>query len=103
MRTTITATTSAITKTVRLGTSRYGNPMPRIDVRAPRESHYRALAAELHELAAKAERETPANEHWCIQVERGGDDFNGWVYVELVGDTQTEADRAMELLKRVVG
>ena len=105
MRTTTTATaaTSAITKTVRLGTSRYDNPMPRIDVRAPRGTAYRTVSAELHELAAKVERATPTREGWCVTVQHGSSNETGAVLIELVDGSDGEADRAMELLKQVVG
>jgi len=91
-----------ITKTLRLAESRWGNPLPRIDLRAPRGTSHRAFAAELHELAAKVERATPEAEGWCVIIDRIGD-MEGAVSLELVDATAAEAARGMELLKGLVG
>jgi hypothetical protein len=103
MSTTTNTAETRTTLTARLGTSRYGNPMPRIDVRAPRGTPHRLVSAELHELAAKVERGTPPREGWCVTVQHGSVDETGTVLIELVGGRDGEAERAMELLNRVVG
>ena len=100
-QTTTSTATTATTVTVRLATSRNGLPMPRLDLRAPRGTHHRLVAAELHALAARAERGTDAAEGWCIYVERGRDDLSGSLVIELVGDDDAEAARAMALLARL--
>ena len=92
---------TTIAATVRLATSRNGLPTPRLDLRAPRGTHHRRIAAELHELAARAERATGIAEGWCIYVERGRDDLSGSLVIELVGDDDAEAARAMALLTRL--
>jgi hypothetical protein len=102
MSTTTQTLAPQFTKTALLGTSRYGNPMPRIDLRAPRGTSHRAFAAELHELAAKVERATPEAEGWCVTIERLGD-TEGAVSLELADATAEEAARGMELLKGLVG
>ena len=103
MSTTTQTPAPEFTKTAFLGTSRYGNPMPRIDVHAPRGTPHRLVSAELHELAAKVERGTPPREGWCVTVQHGSVDETGTVLIELVGGRDGEAERAMELLNRVVG
>lgn len=59
-------------------------------------------SAALHELAAKVELATPERERWIVQTESFYD-ARGRVYLELSDATPTEADRALALLKTLVG
>ena len=90
------------TKTVSQGESRYGSPEPQIELRFPKGTHFRALKAALHKLAADVELATPANERWIVQAEDFYD-ARGRVYLELDGATPAEAARGMALLKMLVG
>ena len=95
---------STIDRTCRLGTSRYGNPLPTVDVRVDATAagkHPRMLSAELHELAAAAHRATPEPERWCVNIDRRSDTL-GTVSLELADGTPGEAARAMAVLRQIV-
>lgn len=94
--------TSQTTKTVSQGQSRYGTPEPQIDLRFPKGASHRLVSAALHELAAKVELATPERERWIVQTESFYD-ARGRVYLELSDATPSEADRALALLKTLVG
>jgi hypothetical protein len=90
---------TAATLSVRMGTSRYGNPEPQIEVRFPRTTHHRQLHAALHLLAAAIEMATPRSERWCAQTE--GHDTSGRVFLELGDATEAEAQRGLAVLTAV--
>ncbi len=102
MRNKTNTTKPRATKTVRLETSRMGNPLPAVEIHLPGLENQRLLWAELHELAAKVERATPDFEGWCVNIDRTGDE-SGAVSLELLDCTPEEVSRAMDLLKRVAG
>jgi len=97
-----TSETTETTKTVSQGQSRYGTPEPQIELRLPKGASHRLVSAALHELAAKVEMATPERERWIVQTESFYD-ARGRVYLELSDATPTEADRALALLKTLVG
>jgi|GEM_PF-710280 len=90
---------ASATLSVLLGTSRYGNPEPQIEVRFPRNTHHRQLGAALHLLAAAVELATPRTERWCVQTE--GHDIVGRVFLELCDATEAEAQRGLAVLTAV--
>lgn len=83
-----------------LRSSRYGTPMPTLEVRLPRGAHFRQLHITLHLLAAAVEQATPARERWLVQLE--GHDSLGFVYLELLDGSDTEAQRGLALLRSVL-
>ena len=85
---------------VSMGKSRYGTPEPQIELRYPRHMSWRALHAALHSLAARVELDSPRNEYWCVQIEKG--DVAGRVYLELAKGTADEARRGLDVLRKVV-
>jgi hypothetical protein len=89
------------TKTVTLGTTRYGNPEPQMRLRFPKDTHYRVMKATLHKLAAELELATPETERWCVQAEDYYD--GGRIYLDLSEATPAEAARGLALLKKVAG
>lgn len=90
---------AAATLSVRLGTSRYGNLEPQIEIRFPRNTHFRQLHAALHLLAAAVEMATPRRERWCVQTE--GHDTTGRVFLELGDATEAEVKRGLAVLTAV--
>jgi len=97
-----TSETTETTKTVSQGQSRYGTPEPQIELRLPKGANHRLVSAALHKLAADVELATPERERWIVQTESFYD-ARGRVYLELSDATATEADRALALLKALVG
>jgi len=96
-----TPRSTATTKTVSQGESRYGTPEPQIALRFPKGTSYRVVKAALHKLAAEIELATPGTERWCVNTE----DFNesGRVYLELADATPAEAARGMAFITKLVG
>lgn len=89
-------------KTASQGASRDGGPEPQIEVRLPRGASFRSVNVVLHELAVEVELFTPKGEHWIVQIENSYDG-RGRVYLELADGTPGEAERAMAVLRKVVG
>ena len=87
---------------VTMRTSEYGTLRPVARVTLPRDTHRRRLGAALHLLAAAAEAGTPANERWCTCIDRSGDAV-GYVYLDLVEGSDSEAARGLAHLRDVVG
>lgn len=91
------------TLTAGQGQSRWGStPEPEIEVRYPRGTHFRRLHVALHLIAAEVELATPAGERWCVQTE-GTSDERGRVFLELSDGTPAEANRGLDLLRKVLG
>jgi Ser-tRNA(Ala) deacylase AlaX len=82
-----------------MATSRYGHLEPQLEVRFPRNMHFRQLHAALHLLAAAVEMATPRAERWCVQTE--GHDTTGRVFLELCDATDAEAQRGLAVLASV--
>jgi len=82
------------------GTSRNGTAQPSIEVRMPRGTHYRVLAAVLHRVAADVELATATNERWVVETHAllG---TQGWVSLELAKGTPDERERALDTLRTV--
>ncbi|ABF88219.1 hypothetical protein MXAN_1822 [Myxococcus xanthus DK 1622] len=100
------ATTSQQLMMVGQRTARHGIPQPYIEVRFPKDTRQRTLDAALHRLYADIELATPESESWDVRIEQLPDVFSfsgGRVYLELAEGTPVEAERAMALLKRLVG
>ena len=86
--------------TTKLTTARYGTLQPQIEVRLPKGTHYRALNATLHRLAADIECATPENEGWVVTTEFFCDD-RGVIALELADGTAAEAQRGMAILAQI--
>ncbi len=86
---------------VALGESQYGTAEPRIELRFPRDLHYRARKAALLALAAEVEMASGPSDSWCVQLVDGNYE-TGVVYLELADGTGDEAKRGMALLGSVV-
>ncbi|MFP2902920.1 hypothetical protein [Myxococcus sp. AB056] len=100
------ATTSQQLMMVGQRTARYGIPQPYIEVRFPREIRQRTLNAALHRIYADVEMATSERECWNVRIELLPDILmysGGFVYVELAEGTPEEAERAMAMLKSLVG
>lgn len=100
------ATTSQQLMMVGQRTARYGIPQPYIEVRFPRDTRQRTLNAALHRLYADVEMATPERERWNVRIELLPDILiysGGIVYVELAEGTPDEAERAVAMLKSLVG
>ena len=87
-----------ITMTVSLTSSHYGCHRPQIEIRLPKGTHHRPLAAALHLVAARVELATPTGEGWVVQTEAFCDG-RGIVYLELVKADDAEAARGVALLR----
>ena len=85
---------------VSTGASRYGNPEPQIDLRAPKGTPHRKVRAALFALAAEVELETPRQEGWIVQIEPLSDE-TGRVYLELMSGEDPEVARGLALLQRI--
>jgi hypothetical protein len=98
---TIKMTLKMTTPTVTLsGKVRHGSPVPQIDVRFPKGTHYRAVKATCYKIAAEIEMATPAGEKWSVQIDAYNE--TGRVYLELDGSTPAEAERGMTLLAKIL-
>ncbi|WP_426749879.1 hypothetical protein [Myxococcus sp. Y35] len=89
-------------------TARYGIPQPYIEARFPKGMRQRTLNAALHRLYADVEMATPEREsaRWNVRIELLPDLLiysGGIVHVELAEGTPDEAERAMTMLKSLVG
>jgi hypothetical protein len=91
----------AATITTTQAASPFGSREPRVEVRMRKDATHRELQAVLHLIAAEIAMTTPATEKWSIRIEQVADD-RGRVCIALLDGTQAEADRAMEVLRRVV-
>ena len=80
--------------------SQYGTLMPSLTLEAPREMHWRKVAAALHRLAAAVQEATPLNERWCVVVDAHSDSA-GRVNLELAKGEQAEADRGLAVLEQI--
>lgn len=92
-----------LTMTINLGESGFGTPIPRIEIRLPRETPWRHAKAALHQLAAAVELATPAHEQWSVQIIEGSDFRRpgGRVQLELADGSETEAARGSAVLRQV--
>jgi len=90
------------TKTVSQGQSRYGTAEPQIELHLPKGASHRLVSAAIHKLAADLELATPERERWVVQTECFYDAC-GRVYLELADATPAEAERAMAMLRKLVG
>lgn len=89
--------------TVRVSASDFGTPRPEVVVTMPAGTPYRALRAQLHEVAAEVERTlAPTREGWVVELRRV-DDYVGAVHLELMHGTAAEVDRAKVVLAAVLG
>lgn len=100
----MTRDTMPPTMTIKLATSDFGTPRPRIELRLPRETPWRHAKAELHQVAAALELATPAGELWSVHIVDSSDHHRpgGRVELELADGTDAEAARAMAMLERLV-
>jgi len=85
---------------VTTGVSRYGNPEPQIELRAPKGTPHRQVRAALFALAAEVELETPQHEGWIVQIDPLSDE-SGRVYLELMNCEEPEVARGLDLLRRI--
>ena len=100
MNETTKKTIEGATVTTALTTSRFGAREPEMVIRLPKGTHYRRVHAALHMVAAEVNLATPASERWCVQTEVFGDE-GGRVYLELSRATEGEAQRGLDLLRRI--
>ena len=100
----MTSDTMAPAMTIKLATSEFGSPRPRVEVRLPRETAWRRAKAELHHVAAALELATPAGELWSVHIVESSDHHRpgGRIELELADGTDAEATRAMTVLERLV-
>jgi len=84
---------------ISMARTHYGTRQPQIEIRTPTEMPFRDLRAGLHYLAATVELATPPDQHWIVQIEAMSD-HRGRVYLELVLDSDAEAERGIALLRR---
>ena len=89
-----------------LGASSYGTPRPYIAARFAVGTPPRVARATALCIAAKVELETPAGEHWHVEVADPDDHFTPPTYDIIVNlvwyDDPREDARAMVVLRRVV-
>lgn len=100
MNSAIVSNLGSVKMLVSLAQSEWGTPEPQIELRVPKGTHYRKLDAALHALAAELELATPASETWVVGIQAFNDD-RGRVYLELVKGEAAEAQRGMEMLRRI--
>ncbi len=93
--------TELTTKTLTLATARYGTLAPQIELTTPKGTHYRALSAAAHRLAADIETQTPRSERWNVNIELSSDN-RAYVSLELMTGSAEEAERGMALLRTLV-
>jgi hypothetical protein len=91
--------TNQTTLTATLATSRYGNLQPQIEVSVAKGAAPRALRVALHEVAARVEAAS-GSEKWLVNI--ADNETVGWVYLELLEATKSEAERAMAVLTRAL-
>jgi len=97
-----TKTLKNATINVSLAHSRYGTPEPEIALRYPSGTHYRVVRAALYALASELESATSDRDKWVIEVDAFGDEM-GRVFLDLIQGSEPEAERGLELLRKVVG
>ena len=95
-----TTNKTALQITASIETSPFGSALPTLRVKAPREVHWRKVAAALHRLAAAVLEATPDAERWCVTVDVYGD-HEGRVYLETMTGERAEADRGLAVLNNV--
>jgi hypothetical protein len=95
-----TTNKTALQITTELAESPFGSSLPTLRVKAPREVHWRKVAASLHRFAAAVLEATPDHERWCVVVDVYGDQ-EGRVYLETMTGEKPEADRGMAVLGKV--
>lgn len=86
---------------VELGEDKAGKAQPRIELRFATDVAYRGRRAALLALAAEIEMATRPTEHWTVEL-LGGHHETGRVYLDLIDGTEDEAERGLQLLRRVV-
>jgi hypothetical protein len=85
--------------TVKLETSPYGTPTPRLWIAAKPGTPYRRVKAALHAAAMVTELEAAATDHFVVGIEVSSD-LRGCVYLETVRGTDGEAARGLAVLRR---
>ncbi len=95
---------------VKLGKSRYETHRPELIVPVHPTLSFREVNATLYDVAAAVERATPVGERWCVSIDNGViiDPYGRGsvvtavrVSLELLNDTEAEAMRGLDLLRKV--